>query len=422
MSQGEKNVIRVGYACQIAGLKGYTVKTCRMASATKEKLLEITHENLETLYAMLKYNFENGIRLFRISSDIIPFGSHPVRNDPWWEAEEKPLRKIGHFIRESCMRVSMHPGQYTVLNSKNEEVVENALSDLAYHNRFLDALGLPESHKIVLHIGGAYGDKKSALERFIKRVESIPNEIRQRLVVENDDKIFDIEDVLHVCDKLSLPAVFDLLHHQCNHEHQGGEDISSYLTLCAKTWKKTDGPQKIHYSQQREGAKCGVHAKTIRVDQWISDYKQFDQLDVMLEVKDKNLSAVKCDMIANGSTQRRLEQEWARYKYLIMRHSQAHYLELGKRFGEKSINVADFFRIVDEALETPPTASSVRNAAQHMWGYFKRKEKAAPFAALLERYVQGTRSEEALFSYLYRLAVKWEERYLLDGYSFASER
>lgn len=408
-------MIRIGYACKIEGPRGYAIKSCRLGPDLEQRLVTMTRENLQTLLAMLSYNNQNGISLFRISSDVIPLGSHPAHGGRWWETEQDLLAPIGGFIIGSGMRVSMHPGQYTVLNSPDEGVAERAVADLIYHARFLDALGLASHHKIVLHIGGAYGDKPFALTRFVERARALPPEVLRRLVLENDDKIFGIEDVMSACHQLSLPAVFDTLHFDCNPDHS--TDKPGYIRECAKTWKPADGPQKIHYSQQRAGAKRGMHSATISVDGWLADSAMFDGLDVMLEVKDKNLSAIKCDMLSNPYSRHKLEREWGRYKYLVMRHSQAHYLEL-RALMRDTVDTAAFFRIVDQALIIPPTTKTVRNAAQHIWGYFKRREAPAQFRRLLAQYEKGSRSEAAIFSYLYRLAVKWNEAYLLDGYSF----
>ncbi len=406
--------MRIGYACQIAGLRGFTIRTCRLADATPERLAELAQQNLNTLLKLLQYNQKNEITLFRISSDIIPFGSHPVNRNLWWESSL--FSEIGAYIRENGMRVSMHPGQYTVLNAEKEDVARRAEEDVKYHCRFLDALGLGHSHKVVLHIGGAYGDKEAALMRFVRRAQRLPEPVLRRLVVENDDKVFDVEDVLRVCRKLEIPAVFDALHHACNHA-AGGMSVVQCIRRCAQTWSSEDGTQKIHYAQQRKDAPCGVHARTIGVDEWLAECGLFEGLDVMLEVKDKNRSAIKCKMLSEPPSREKLDREWARYKYLVMRHSQRHYQEIRALF-RKNPTAEKFFRLVDEALQITPTVPSVCNAAQHIWGYFKKQENPAPFTALLEKFRAGTRSEAAVLSYLYRLAVKWHETYLLDGYSF----
>lgn len=145
--------MKIGYACLTLGVEEANFKTCILKNAGEENLLSIIAHNLIALDNIIDYNIKNNIKLFRISSGIIPFGSSPVNSLPWWDIFEKELSALGSKIKNSGMRVSMHPGQYTVLNSPREEVVLNALKDLEYHNTFLDSLKVNKENKIILHIG-----------------------------------------------------------------------------------------------------------------------------------------------------------------------------------------------------------------------------------------------------------------------------
>jgi len=187
---------RIGYACITLGVYNVNYRTCRQTNATTELLMQIIAHNLDALERAIDYNQRNGIHLFRISSDLIPFGSSPVNQLSWWELFAPQLAQIGKKIQQAGMRVSMHPGQYTVLNSTSESVVQNAIDDLVYHNRFLDSLGVGSSHKIILHVGGVYGDKIQAMSRFKSIWSSLDESIQRRLVLENDDKSYTISDVL----------------------------------------------------------------------------------------------------------------------------------------------------------------------------------------------------------------------------------
>ncbi|MBM6839362.1 UV DNA damage repair endonuclease UvsE, partial [Clostridium saudiense] len=138
------------------------------------------------------------IKLFRISSDIIPLGSHKINNYNWWDNNKELLNKIGDYIKSNNMRVSMHPGQYTLLNSPKKDVVEKSILDLSFHCKFLDALNLPASHKIILHVGGVYNNKKSAINRFVTEYNNLDNSIKKRLIIENDERFFSIYDLLEI--------------------------------------------------------------------------------------------------------------------------------------------------------------------------------------------------------------------------------
>ena len=151
--------MKIGYACLTVGVPNTDIKTCLLKNASAEKLTELIRHNLKVLENTIDYNIENEISLFRISSSVIPFGSSPVNRLNWWELFDDQLKQIGDKIMRSGMRVSMHPGQYTVLNALDEEIVTKAVADLNYHNCLLDSLGVGPESKIVLHVGGRYDDK-----------------------------------------------------------------------------------------------------------------------------------------------------------------------------------------------------------------------------------------------------------------------
>ena len=190
--------MKIGYACLTVGVPRANLKSCIMKNANEENLLNIIEHNLNSLNNIIDYNIENNIKLFRISSDLIPFGSSPVNTIKWWEVFSPQLSLIGKKIRDSGMRVSMHPGQYTVLNSLNEDVVKKSIEDLNYHNRVLDSLKTTRESKIILHIGGVYGDKEGAMNRFIENFDLLSKGIKERLVIENDDKSYNIGEVLEI--------------------------------------------------------------------------------------------------------------------------------------------------------------------------------------------------------------------------------
>ena len=239
----------IGYACLVVGVTGTKMSRVMKKNATEEKLNEVTLHNLLALEKMIDYNIKNGIKLYRISSDVIPFGSSPVNSLPWWEIFKKDFERIGRKIKESGMRVSFHPGQYTVLNSPTEETVARAIEDLQYHNRVLECLGVNYEHKIVLHIGGVYEDKEKASQRFMENFQKLDPAIKQRLIIENDDRLYTIEDVLSIAKQIRIPVVYDNLHHTVNPSGNLSSD-AEWILEAGKTWREEDGKQKVHYSQQ----------------------------------------------------------------------------------------------------------------------------------------------------------------------------
>lgn len=413
--------MNIGYACLTVGVSGVKQRTCNMKNADSDVLLNLIQSNLEVLDKILDYNIQNDIKLFRISSDIIPFGSHPVNTVKWWEIFSDKLNEIGCKAITNGIRLSMHPGQYTVLNSPNDDVVERAVKDLSYHTRFLDTMGLGKQHKIVLHIGGIYGDKIVAIKRFIQKYRCLDESIRQRLVIENDDRQYSISDVLSIGESEGIPVVFDNLHHQVNPDNTYSE--IEWIATCASTWKRSDGLQKLHYSQQDAGKRPGAHSATLDVEAFLRFYTRLPKqdTDIMLEVKDKNLSAIKCiNAIASPKIQR-LEKEWGCYKYLVLEHSPKLYHEIRQLLKDKSAYpVVEFYSMIDEALMTPVKPGNAVNSAQHVWGYFKDSadlSTSLSFEKSINKMSMGE-STSYMKRLLWRLAVAQQQQYLLDSLYF----
>lgn len=285
--------MKIGYACTPLMVPYKTTRKLTLSNYSEEKISLLIKDNLEDLYSILLYNNSKNIKMFRISSDIIPLGSHTINNYNWWDNNRKLLDKIGDYIKTNNMRVSMHPGQYTLLNSPKKDVLEKSILDLNFHCKFLDNLNLPPSHKIILHVGGVYNDKKSSISRFINEYNNLDNSIKKRLIIENDERFFSIYDLLEINSRCNIPIIFDNLHYEC----YGDMSISipELLPLIQKTWDESDGPMKVHYSIQDTTKKLGAHSQTIFIDTFLEYLKSYDfsNIDIMLEVKDKEVSAIK---------------------------------------------------------------------------------------------------------------------------------
>ncbi len=415
-------MIKIGYACLTIGVPYTNFKSCIMKNATESRLMELISHNLNSLENIIDYNIKNGIKLFRMSSDIIPFGSNPINQLDWKLIFKDDFNRIGNMILKSGMRVSMHPGQYTVLNSPDGKVVENAIRDLRYHNKFLEALGCDSSNKIILHLGGVYGNKESAIKRFNRNYSYLGDSIKRRLVIENDDRSFSICDLLETSVNNNIPIVYDNLHNKVN----GYSDKSDleWINLCSKTWGKHDGRQKIHYSQQNPQRQPGAHSKTIAVSEFLEFYKVISNLDIdiMLEVKDKNVSAVKC----TNTTQEpvnygMLQRDWARYKYYVMEKSPSYYRSISKLFQNNDFKALDFYRLVEEAINEETRIGNSINALEHVWGYFKNlaeEKDLKKFQKSINLLRDGKIKVSNIKNFLYKLALVYKSEYLINSYFF----
>jgi UV DNA damage endonuclease len=293
----------LGYVAIALAIESATNRTCRLKNATPDRLRALIEGNLCELGRVLAYNVEQGIFLYRASSEMIPFASHPVNAVPWWEEHAERFARMGELIRSSGQRVTMHPGQFTVLNSPRAEVVKSAIEELAWHVRLLDALGTGPASKIILHVGGTFGDKAAAMARFASVAADLPEGWRARIVIENDEHQFGPEDVLELSAKTGLPMVYDNLHDLVYSKRDDGP--SRHLRDVFATWKGRDGGPKVHYSEQAEGGRVGAHSDRIAVGPFLRFLEQTPEdipFDVMLECKHKDLALrqLRADLAARG--------------------------------------------------------------------------------------------------------------------------
>ena len=250
---------RLGYACINATLrKNHKIRANRRAikKTYEEKGLphigDLVAQNLNDLYKILQWNVENKIRVFRLSSDLTPWGSEYEFTDLPNATEVMALfKKAGQYALDHDIRLSFHPGQFCVLASPKEHVVLNAISDLELHGRLMDALLQPRSHlaKINIHLGGAYGDKQQAAKTFCQNFTRLSDAVKSRLTVENDDRtnLFSTKELYdYVYTNTGIPIVFDFHHHAI---HPDGLSERDGLALAFKTWQVRPC---THYSESKQ--------------------------------------------------------------------------------------------------------------------------------------------------------------------------
>jgi UV DNA damage endonuclease len=284
--------MRIGYPCINRSIDCRADHTFRLKSYTEERLTATVEQNLACLREILTFNLHHGLLFFRITSDLVPFASHPVNQFDWRSYFQSQLREIGRFIAEHGIRISLHPDQFTLINSLDLAVFERSVTELRYHAQVLELLGLDRTAKIQIHVGGVYGNKAKSMARFIDRFERLDERIQRRLVIENDDRRYSLKDCLCIHEKLGTPVLFDVYHHELN---SAGETVREALAMAAQTWSEGDGVPMIDYSSQEPGDRRGKHAETI-------DLRHFTHFiaatgacdfDLMLEIKDKERSALK---------------------------------------------------------------------------------------------------------------------------------
>ena len=250
------------------------------------KLFNIIEANLNNLIILLTYNAKNNIHFYRLSSNIIPLATKNEVNFDYIERFKPLYQKISKIINENQMRIDMHPSTYCILNSTKKEVVEMTINILEYHYKLLNAMGI-KNKLIIIHVGSNTFGKKNSLTRFINNFNNLPNYLKEVIAIENDDKVFTVEDCLYLAKKLSIPVVLDYHHFKCNHD---SKDINELLEKVLTTWTKNK--PKMHFSSSKNNKEIRSHNSQIDADDFIdfliklSKYKR--DIDIMIEAKAKD--------------------------------------------------------------------------------------------------------------------------------------
>jgi len=255
--------MNLGYACINTSLQANKITTNRTMrrktfdSKGLDYVSELSLQNVKDLKTYILWNNEFRVKLFRLSSQIFPWMEEYDWSDlKDFEEINDIMREIGVIATKANQRLTMHPGPYHCLASPNPKVVKRTINGLNKHSEQFDMMGFEPSNynKINIHVGGAYGDKKSTLKRFIENFELLNENTKKRLVIENDDSpnefsVKDLFDGIH--QYIGIPITFDYFHHTFN---TGGLNEEEALKLASTTWPDNI-TQCCHYSESRRKEK-----------------------------------------------------------------------------------------------------------------------------------------------------------------------
>lgn len=302
--------VRFGYACLnvTLGRKGGFRSMIKRTWLDKglPHASRIALENAEILQGIVEWNNQNGFKLYRMSSSMFPWGSEYELTDlPEWNKIQEIYENVGEMARKGGQRLTFHPGQFNCLTSPREHVVQNCIRDLRLHGELMDVMGMPRTpeSKINIHLGGSFGDRDSAIDRWCKNFERLPESVKSRLTVENDDKAgcFSAKDLYRVWQRTGVPTVFDYHHHKfCD----GGLHERDALHLAVSTWPVDIRPV-THYSESakhREGRDVAATAHSNFVDGPVNDWGL--DVDCVVEAKAKELAVIQL------TTGKRLEDQY----------------------------------------------------------------------------------------------------------------
>jgi UV DNA damage endonuclease len=287
--------MNLGYACINLSLgKKVTTNRTMIKKTFIDKGLDyvsdLVLQNVADLERIIDWNEANDIKLYRMSSDMFPWATeYTFEQLKDWKEISIILKRCGDKAKQYNQRLSFHPGPFNVLTSPKENVVLNTIADLEVHGRIMDAIGLSQTpyNKINIHCNGVYGDKKSAMDRFIANFGRLSKSVQNRLTVENDDKasMYSVKDLMYIHQKIGIPIVFDYHHHKfCT----GDLTEEQALRLAVSTWPNGIVPA-VHYSESAIDKKPQAHSDYIfeRIDTYGIE------VAIMVEAKKKDLTILK---------------------------------------------------------------------------------------------------------------------------------
>ena len=285
--------IRLGYAC-ISNALDETSSSLLTYSHFKKledikkgvgynKLNEVIISNFKSLENILQYNIRNDIYFYRLSSNIIPLLTHPeVEID--LNKYNSYFSNIGKIITENNIRVDMHVDPYYVLNSVSDNVVKSTINICKiYHNMFKL---MKIKSNLIFHVGGKTISKEDGIKRFINNFKLLDKEIQDMIMIENDDKIYNIIDCINISKEINCKICLDYHHYKCNNDK---EDISNYLEYIFNTF---DGIPKVHFSSPKSKKEYRAHHDFIDIKEFVKFLNMIKvcdrDIDIMIEAKMKD--------------------------------------------------------------------------------------------------------------------------------------
>ena len=278
--------IRLGYACITNCLDSTSSSPYTYGEYLKygdmEKLDRVIVSNLKSLEEIIYYNIKNNIHFYRMSSKIIPLATKSDVKFDYINKYKSYYDKIGKMISDYDMRVDFHPDQFCVLNSVKSDVVSASIDILKYHYSLLEALGI-KNKILVLHVGSNSFGKDNSIRRFINNFNKLPKYLKECIAIENDDKVFNVNDVLEISKNTGVPVILDYHHHLCNKSDFSFEDIFNSFN---------NRKVKMHFSSPRNKKDFRSHNDYINGDDFINFIKilkKYDRdVDIMIEAKCKD--------------------------------------------------------------------------------------------------------------------------------------
>lgn len=301
---------RLGYACinMTLAKKGYSCNRSCIAKTFREKGLDhviaLVENNLMAVLHILRWNYNHGIFLYRMSSDMFPHITNPEFIDGEFDINnitfaydldlfQKYFKAISIYAKKYKQRLTFHPGQFNQIGTPKQDVFEKTVRDLCFHAQILDRIGCGPESVMVVHGGGTYGNKEETMKRWCRQFRKLPKYVQDRIVLENCERQYNIIDILRMARTVKRPVVLDTFHHECFEKIYNVDiPIKKYLKMIVDTWQGVR--PKFHVSNQaQDKSHIGAHSDYVEsIPQYLVDLSKKLPIDIMIEAKCKELAVL----------------------------------------------------------------------------------------------------------------------------------
>lgn len=296
-----KSRICLGLCCintELRGRKKYPVfnsRTCIRRNFTVEKAKELALQNVRDLPEMMTWNYEHNINCFRLSSDMFPHFTDTETEKYTIDFAEEDLILAGGLSRALGQRILMHPGQYNQVGTPNKHTFEKTVEDLTHHANILDTMGIDKDGVIIVHGGGTYGDKENTKRRWIEQFDDLPNNVKNRLVLENCERQYSTRDCLDISEECGIPVVFDFHHYDCynliykNNKNKKQESILEIIPEVIESWENTNRNRIVMHVSEQGSGRIGHHSDYVETipGEIFTILDEFPSIKIDLEVEAK---------------------------------------------------------------------------------------------------------------------------------------
>lgn len=269
MLSAARNRVRLGLCCinnTLRRQKIYTNRTCIRRTFTPKIALDLAQKNVSDILPIIEWNEARNIKHFRLSSDMFPHytDSEVLKYEPTPEIV-KTLQDTGARINQLQHRITMHPGQYCLIGAKSPSIFQKTVDDLSMHAWILDTMGIGSDGILCIHGGGTYGDKESAIRRWIDQFDDLPRAVKNRVALENCEKSYSVFDCLEIANACKIPVILDTHHYYCYchlHPDEEQDELDDLIPHVIDTWGSSN--PLFHISDQADGKHVGAHHDYIK--------------------------------------------------------------------------------------------------------------------------------------------------------------